>query len=421
MASANDSVAEPAEVIPWRYLPEPCLVRIFEHLSLRDRIRAAGTCPEWLATSEHPLFWRRCFFKFVDESDAWLCTLPERYGRHFGGVQLAVDQGNQRMRQLALSLLDLLGQFAVSGKEFEDALVRLFNKLAELPDHVGLRRVDLSGAELGIRDGLVLALASGHGRTLQCLSIMNGALVAQVSKETVMQLLDSCPRLEWLELMNASFSERAMLYLAEHRRHSFRYLALHVSAETKQRLEHPWLPEVTWSRVSALMPQLRVSVTFDTRIPIRYVCRFLQPSLPLEELYLKTHTHLANEISYVARTFSRTLRRLCILASEQSADLYAAFGLLAEKCGQQLEVLQVHCPLPREVVHHLLDRCPRLLPIGRSVLRYPTADQDISASCRPPPLPPPPQPVLWPNSTTTSWIKWSRRVVEQLIKLLQYY
>uniref|UniRef100_A0A1I8IGM9 F-box domain-containing protein n=1 Tax=Macrostomum lignano TaxID=282301 RepID=A0A1I8IGM9_9PLAT len=361
MASANDSVAEPAEVIPWRYLPEPCLVRIFEHLSLRDRIRAAGTCPEWLATSEHPLFWRRCFFKFVDESDAWLCTLPERYGRHFGGVQLAVDQGNQRMRH---------------GKEFEDALVRLFNKLAELPDHVGLRRVDLSGAELGIRDGLVLALASGHGRTLQCLSIMNGALVAQVSKETVMQLLDSCPRLEWLELMNASFSERAMLYLAEHRRHSFRYLALHVSAETKQRLEHPWLPEVTWSRVSALMPQLRVSVTFDTRIPIRYVCRFLQPSLPLEELYLKTHTHLANEISYVARTFSRTLRRLCILASEQSADLYAAFGLLAEKCGQQLEVLQVHCPLPREVVHHLLDRCPRLLPIGRSVLRYPTADQD---------------------------------------------
>ena len=70
---------------PWKFLPVPALLHVFEYLDDNTRFRSSLVCKSWADIFNHPSLWRTRRFRFAGyRSNHNDCDKALSYGKRFG-------------------------------------------------------------------------------------------------------------------------------------------------------------------------------------------------------------------------------------------------------------------------------------------------------------------------------------------------
>lgn len=229
-----------------------------------------------------------------------------------------------------------------------------------------LRHLDLRRLPFTLDDELVLQAARGCPE-LRSLFLDNCTLVGSVKPDSVLELLEACPRLCALGLHLASLSGTALQVLAAPDRAPFALLALRCACPEDARA--PRLPEEAWVAVRRRHPGLAVELELEPALPAESVTRVLQPAVPVAALRLSLSGDTVGPVCFAARHYGATLRALEVRAAA-SVELDAALELLAARCAGLREV-HCFCVVRPSVLHAFRAHCPRLRSYTLKLTREP--------------------------------------------------
>lgn len=350
--------------------PEEVLAHIFAYLPLWDRYSASLVCKAWSQTMTHPFVWHYTEVRCEAGAEAYglpqLCQflrlvrhlkISIRHPKEEVGRSMAVQtlsHTTARESRLSALCISCTGEFPLfySGQDILQGIKSVF--LNE-DSGLALQEVNLREMPFTLNDSLVLNIAH-RSPGLRRLFINNKTLVCNVTRETIREVLELCPRLCALGAFYASLSEEVLGELLRPERAPFSLLELYCERSDKY---VQVVSDRFWEALRRRHPSLAVNVVLNHTLPAKMFLRILQPSLPVRDLELITFTNLVKELNFAAGNYADTVERLVLQTSAPSAELDAALVSVAERCGQLKEV-HCYCVVSQHVISAFLHLCPNL-------------------------------------------------------------
>ena len=371
----------------WSNLPHHVMVAVFSYLSRYDQYMAAQSCKAWSEVFSSPYLWTSFEFRFNNKpGDAKLIRCVETNGKFLKRVHIELNQAEVGNRENACNILRKLtdiqerrlqkltiaftgeNPYFYAGKEFVEALRMLFGPPPEECKMINfLTELDLRRLKVSYDDDLFNVL-SGNNPHLERLNIQNQVLVCKVSPVCILRLVQRCRKLKDLCLYNCSISEDILLALTEADRSPLEHLGLICRREEK------YIKDIegdVWKVVTAKLPQLRVTLSFDHTCPLHKVSELMKPEVPIRELRLETFTYIFEEIRMATSFYKTTLEKVVINTpmSRNSPEFNESLINLATQC-TKLRSLHVFCVLKKDTVEKILALHPQMQERKSYTLKY---------------------------------------------------
>ena len=371
----------------WSSLPHHVLVAIFSYLGRNDQYMAAQSCKAWSEVFSSPYLWTSFAFCFDKKpKDERLVRCIDTNGKYFKRVYIELNQSEVENRENACAVLAKLtalperrlqkltiaftgeNPLFYAGKEFVEALKALFGppptecRMISYLTDIDLRRLKVS------YDDDLFNVLSANNPHLERLNIQNQVLICKVSPTCILRLVQRCRKLKELSLYNCSISEDILLALTEDDRIPLEHLALICRREEK------YIKDIegdVWKAVTAKLPELRVTLSFDHTCPLHKVSELMKPEVPIRELRLETFTYIYEEIRIAASYYKTILEKVVINTpmSRNSPEFNESLMKLATQC-TKLRSLHVFCVLEKDTVETILALHPDMHERKCYTLKY---------------------------------------------------
>lgn len=241
-------------------------------------------------------------------------------------------------------------QLFYSGLEILDSIMELCRK----GSCTDLQHIDLRKLPFTLSDGFTRLIATGSPN-LRSLYINNRTLVCKVTPDTLIEVLQKCPKLSILGAFCSSLSEDVFQELMKPERPPFRRLDILCERLDKYTLA---ISDKVWGALCQRHPSLSVDMEFDHTVPAWKIPRILRPNIPIDTLQLNTYNEMTRQLSFVSSHYVRTLRRL-VIQTTSSNGLDSSLIDLATKC-LKLEEIHCYCVVSSDVIQAFLSHCPQL-------------------------------------------------------------
>lgn len=358
----------------WENLPDHIIVGILSFLGLSDRLTASLACKQWRECFGSPVLWHTFHFKFVDSKEFKYAQCLENHGHYLRTVEIHCNQEDKINRESACTLILMLSgikerrleRFTVkflgenplfyAGQEFIKCLRVLFDKPNEDVEVLStLKLVDLSKLPIAYGDNLINCLVENN-RDLESLNIQNAALVCKVTSGCIENVLDMCRKMKSLALHHTSVTEEILLSLAEENRTPLNHLSIDCRREEKFGKD---ITSETWEVVRRKIPNLRVTLAFDTSCPMYKVDMILKPEVPVKNLRLEVMSQVIDQVYFAAMNYSETLEMLSI-STTSSEELEKALLYLVTRCNRLRELFVFQCYISHDTKQKILELRPQL-------------------------------------------------------------
>lgn len=282
-------------------------------------------------------------------------------------LKIVFDQSKEANRQNVTQLLECLAKKSsklqsltvtccgenplfYSGLEILDSIMELCRKESRLDLH----HIDLRGLPFTLDEGFMRLVATGSPN-LRSLYINNRTLVCKVTPDTLIEVLQKCPKLSSLGAFGSILSEEVFQELMKPERPPFSHLDI-----LCKRLDKYTFPisDKTWGAICHRHPSLSVDLEFDHTVLAWKIPRILKPNIPIATLQFNTYTELSRQVVFVSNHYMRTIRKL-VIQTTSSTNLDSSLIDLARKCSQ-LEEIHCYCVVSLDVINAFLLHCPRL-------------------------------------------------------------
>ncbi|PFX23353.1 hypothetical protein AWC38_SpisGene12113 [Stylophora pistillata] len=298
----------------------------------------------------------------------------ENHGHYLRTVEIHCKQEDKINRESACTLILMLSgmkerrleRFTVkflgenplfyAGQEFIECLRVLFDKPSEDVKVLStLKSVDLSKLPIAYSDNLINCLVENN-RDLESLNIQNAALVCKVTSGCIENVLKRCRKIKSLALHHTSVTEEILLSLTEENRAPLSHLSIDCRREEKFGKD---ITSETWEVVRRKIPNLRVTLAFDTSCPMYKVDMILKPEVPVKNLRLEVMSEVIDQVYFAAMNYSKTLENLSI-STTSSEELEKALLYLVTRCERLKELFVFQCYISQDTKQKILELRPQL-------------------------------------------------------------
>ncbi|XP_064414472.1 F-box/LRR-repeat protein 8 isoform X2 [Latimeria chalumnae] len=352
-------------------LPEEVLAHVFSYLPLGDRCAMSLVCKSWAKACCCPATWYytevRCVSQEMEDGILWG---SQNFLAKAKCLKIVLDQSEQRNRDWAIKILNWLAEDATklkdlsivctgenpyfySGRDILESIRSLCQKNGQTQS-LNLHRLDLRKVPFTL-DGELVRLVAASCPYLQSLFVNNHTLICNIGPEALQDVLRACPLLSALGVFYTSLSEEVIMELLKPTRVPLRHLSLFCERMDKY---VPAISEELWGALCSKHPGFSVDIELDHTVPAKKVTGILKPEIPVASLELNTFCYMVDQVTFIARSYKKTLRRL-VLQTTSSEQLNSALLDLAGHC-ELLEEMHCYCVVTPEVVHAFTSKCPRL-------------------------------------------------------------
>lgn len=246
-----------------------------------------------------------------------------------------------------------------SGPEILDSIMELCRK----ESCIDLHHIDLRKLPFTLSDGFTRLIATGSPN-LQSLYINNGTFVCKVTPDTLIEVLQKCPKLSVLGVFCSSLSEDVFQEMMKPGRPPFRHLDILCERLDKYTLG---ISDKVWGVLCQHHPSLSVDMELDHTVPAWKIPRILKPNIPVNTLQLNTFNEMTRQLAFVSSHYVRTLRKI-VIQTTSSNDLDSSLINLATKC-LNLEEVHCYCVVSPDVIQAFLLHCPHLKKYTLKVIK----------------------------------------------------
>lgn len=246
-----------------------------------------------------------------------------------------------------------------SGPEILDSIMELCRK----ESCIDLHHIDLRKLPFTLSDGFTRLIATGSPN-LQSLYINNGTFVCKVTPDTLIEVLQKCPKLSVLGVFCSSLSEDVFQEMMKPGRPPFRHLD--ILCERLDKYTHG-ISDKVWGVLCQHHPSLSVDMELDHTVPAWKIPRILKPNIPVNTLQLNTFNEMTRQLAFVSSHYVRTLRKI-VIQTTSSNDLDSSLINLATKC-LNLEEVHCYCVVSPDVIQAFLLHCPHLKKYTLKVIK----------------------------------------------------
>lgn len=172
--------------------------------------------------------------------------------------------------------------------------------------------------------------------------------------ETLLEVLQKCPKLTVLGAFCSSFSEDVFRELMKPERPPFKLLDILCKCLDKYLTA---ISDEVWGELCQHQPSLSVDIEFDHTVLAWKILRNLKPNIPVSTLQLNPCNELTRQLAFVSDHYVKTLRKL-VIQTTSSSGLNSALIDIGKNC-LQLEEIHCYCVVSSDVFQAFLTRCSR--------------------------------------------------------------